>query len=124
MKDWTLGTFLFWLLVAIVVPGIVIHFALGRRGGHRLFDKDGMSADEVRRLPLDMTKRRIGWQLRGSAAALAALALVAALYPLACLLGLPVNLFGIANDKLLWWLAGVVVLAITLGPALLRKWRE
>lgn len=124
MNDWTLGTFLFWLLLAILVPGIVIHVLLGRKGGHHGFDKDGPSAEGVRRLPLEMTRRRLGWQLRGSAAALAAIALAAALYPLACLVGLPINVLGIPDDRLLWWLAAVVVLAITLGPALLRKRRE
>ena len=45
------------------------------------------------------------------------------LYPLGCLIGLPINVFGISEQKLTFYIAGVVVLLITLGPAVYRKWR-
>ena len=123
MNDWTLGSFLFWLAVAIFVPAIIVHFTLGRKGGHRLFDKDKLSKDEIRSLPFDMLRKRTIWNLKGSAAAIVGLAVALALYPLGCLIGLPINIFGISDEKLIIYAAGAVVLTITLGPALYRKWR-
>jgi len=123
MNDWTLGSFLFWLAVAIFVPAIIIHFALGRKGGHRLFDKDKLSKDEIRSLPFDMLRKRTIWKMKGSAAAIVGLAVALVLYPLGCLIGLPINIFGISDEKLVFYAAGAVVLMITLGPALYRKWR-
>lgn len=61
MNDWTLGSFLFWLAVAIFVPAIIVHFTLGRKGGHRLYDKDNLSKDEIRNLPFDMLRKRTIW---------------------------------------------------------------
>ena len=112
MNDWTLGSFLFWLAVVIAVPGVIIHFTLGRRGGHHLFDKDGLSADELRRLPLTMTGRRIRRDITSSAATLTALVVVLALYPAACLIGVPINVLGIAPGKLVWWLVGGVAVVM------------
>lgn len=124
MNDWTLGSFLFWLAVAIFVPAIMVHFTLGRKGGHRLFDKASLSKDEIRNLPFDMLRKRTIWNLKGSAAAIVGLAVALALYPLGCLIGLPINLFGISDEKLIIYAAGAIVLIITLGPALYRKWRD
>lgn len=124
MNDWSLGSVLFWLLVAILVPGIIVHFTLGRNGGHHLFDKDGLSEDEVRNLPMDMLEKRTLWNLKGAAAAIIGLVFVMVLYPLGCLIGLPINVFGISDEKLIFYAAGVIVLLITLGPTLYRKWRE
>ena len=124
MSNWTLGSFLFWLVVAILVPAIIIHFTLGRKGGHHLFDKDNLSKDEIKNLPFDMLRKRTIWNLKGSAAAIVGLAVALALYPLGCLIGLPINIFGISDEKLIYFAAGVVVLLITLGPALYRKWHD
>jgi len=52
------------------------------------------------------------------------LAFAMALYPLGCLIGLPINVFGISDEKLIFYAAGVIVLFITLGPTRYRKWRE
>ncbi|MGE0079658.1 MAG: hypothetical protein AB7U81_00005 [Thiohalomonadaceae bacterium] len=123
MNDWTLGSFLFWLAVVIFVPAILVHFTLGRKGGHRLFERDNLSREEIRKLPFTMARRKVAWNLRGSAAAVVGLAIAMALYPLGCLIGLPINVFGISDETLIYYLAGVVVLAITLGPAVYRKWR-
>jgi hypothetical protein len=110
--------------VAICVPAIGIHFTLGRKGGHRLFDKDNLSKDEIRNLPFDMLRKKTIWNLKGSAAAIVSLAVVLALYPLGCLIGLPINIFGIPDEKLTFYAVGAVVLTITLGPALCRKLRD
>lgn len=123
MSHWTLGSFLFWLAIAIFVPAIVAHFTLGRKGGHRLFERDNLSADEIRNLPLEMLKRRTVWNLKGSAATLVGLLIALALYPAGCLLGLPINVFGISQAKLVLCTAGAVVLLVAAGPALLRKLR-
>jgi hypothetical protein len=124
MNNWTLGSFLFWLAVAILVPAVVVHFALGRKGGHRLFDKDNLSADEVRKLPLEMLKRRTIWNLKGSAAVIVGLVIALALYPVGCLVGLPINIFGLSDEKLIFYTAGAIVLLVTLGPTLYRKLRQ
>ncbi len=124
MNDWTLGSFLFWLAVFILVPAIIIHFTLGRKGGHPLFDKDNLSKDEIRSLPFDMLRKRTIWDLKGSAAAIVGLVVALALYPLGCLIGLPINIFGLSDEQLIFYTAGAIVLIITLGPALYRKWRD
>lgn len=124
MNNWSLGSVFFWLVPAIFVPALLVHFTLGRRGGHHLFDKDGLTPEETRKLPLDILRRRIGRQVKGSKAVLAGLLAVAVLYPLGCRLGLPINVFGIPEQKLNIYIIGVVVLGLTLGPALYRKWRD
>ncbi|MRR50403.1 MAG: hypothetical protein EG825_05730 [Rhodocyclaceae bacterium] len=124
MNDWTVGSFLFWLAAAILVPAIIVHFTIGKNGGHRLFEKDDLSKDEIRNLPLEMLRKRTRWNLRGSAAAFFAVAFVMVLYPLGSLIGLPINIFGISDEKLIFYTAAILVLAITLGPAVYRKWRD
>jgi hypothetical protein len=124
MNDWTVGSVLFWLMVAILVPALIVHFTLGRKGGHRLFENDGLSKDEIRNLPLEIVRKRTLWNLKGSAAAFVAVAFVLALYPLGCLIGLPINVFAISDEKLVIYTAGILVLAFTLGPAIYRKWRD
>jgi hypothetical protein len=122
--DWTLGSFLFWLAIAVAVPAIIAHFTVGRRGGHHLFDRDGLSDEEIRQLPFTMFKRRTIRSLRGSAAVAVGIAAALALYPLGCLLGIPINVFGMSDQALMFCVAGAVVLAITLGPALYRRRRD
>ena len=123
MKSWTLGSFLFWFALAILVPGIIVHFTLGRKGGHHLFDDDKLSADEIKNLPFEMARKRTVWNLQGAGAAMIGLAVVLVLYPLGCLIGLPINVFGISEQKLTFYIAAVVVLLITLGLAVYKKWR-
>lgn len=123
MTDWTLGSFLLWLALAVMVPGILIHRILGRKGGHHLFDKDKLSADQIKNLPLSMVKQRTLWSLKGTAAAMIGLAAALALYPLGCLLGLPINIFGISDQKLVFYVSGAVILLATIGPALARRKR-
>lgn len=122
MNNWTLGSFLFWIALAIVVPGVIIHFTLGRKGGHRLFDKDNLSADQIKNLPFEMVRKRTIWNLKGSAATIIGLAVALLLYPVACVVGVPINVFGISDQTLILYAAGAVVLLITLGPAVYRKW--
>lgn len=124
MNDWTSGSFLFWLVVAILVPAISVRFLLGRNGGHRFFENDGLSKEEIRKLPLEMMKRRLVSNLHGSAATMVGLLVALALYPIGCLIGLPINVLGISDEKLILYTAGMVVLLITLGPALYRKWNQ
>ena len=124
MNNWSLGSVVFWFALAIFVPALLVHFTLGRKGGHHLFDKDGLTPEEMRKLPLDILHRRIGRQVKGSKAVLAGLLVVVVLYPLGCRLGLPINVFGIPEQKLNIYIIGLVVLGLTLGPALYRKWHE
>ena len=91
MSDWSLSSFLMALLVAIFVPALIIHFTLGRNGGHHLF-KD-MPKDKVKDLPLEMLRSRLRHQFHGSFATLIGLGVTLALYPLACKLGFPLNIF-------------------------------
>lgn len=123
MKDWSPGSLLIAFVLAVLVPALLARFTLGRKGGHHLFDRDGLTPEEIRRLPLEMARRRTVWSIKGLLAALVAFAIVLVGYPLACLIGLPVNVFGISREKLLYALAIAAVLGITLGPALWRKWR-
>jgi hypothetical protein len=124
MNNWSPGSVVFWFALAIFVPALLVHFTLGRKGGHHLFDKDGLTPEETRKLPLDILHRRIGRQVQGSKAVLAGLLVVVVLYPLGCRLGLPINVFGIPEQKLNIYIIGLVVLGLTLGPALYRKWHE
>jgi hypothetical protein len=124
MNNWSPGSVLFWLATAIFVPALLVHFTLGRKGGHHLFDKDGLSPEETRKLPLEILRRRIARQVKGSTAVLAGLLVVVVLYPLGCRFGLPINVFGISEQKLNMYIIGVVVLGLTLGPALFRKWHD
>lgn len=122
MNDWSLGGLLAWFAAAIFVPALLVKLTLGRKGGHRLFDDDP-SVKDVRALPLEMTRRRTVWKLKGSAAMLAGLGMALVLYPVACLLGLPINAFGWPREKLIYYTIGVIVLVATLGPAVYRKIR-
>lgn len=122
MNDWTPGSLLFWFAVAIIVPGVIVHFTLGRKGGHHLFDRDNLSPDQIRNLPFEMVKKRTIWSLKGTAATIVGLAAAMLLYPLGCLIGLPINVFGISDQKLIYYAAGSVVLLVTVGPAIYRKW--
>ena len=109
MTHWTLGEFLFWLALAIFVPAIIIHFTLGRNGGHRLFEKDGMTPEEIRGLPYQMLRKKLARQGRGAIGVLAGLAVALVLYPLGCLVGMPVNVFGFSDQTLFWLVTGGVI---------------
>jgi hypothetical protein len=122
-NDWTLGSFLFWLAIAVAVPAIIAHLTVGRKGGHHLLDR-GLSDEEIRQRPFTMFKRRTTRSLRGSAAIAVGMAAALALYPLGCLLGIPINVFGMSDQALMFCVAGAVVLAITLAPAVYRRWHD
>lgn len=124
MNDWTLESFLFWLAVAIFLPAIIIHFTLGQNGGHHLYDNKNLSKDEIRSLPFDMLRKRAIWEIKGSAAIIVGLVVALALYPLGCLVGLPINIFGISDEKLIFYVAGAVALLIIFGTPAYRKWRD
>jgi predicted tellurium resistance membrane protein TerC len=112
MSDWTLGSFLFWLTAAIFVPAVIIHFALGRKGGHHLYDK--FSETEIKNLPFDMLKKRMAWELKGSSSVIFGLVLAFALYSLG-------GLFGISGEKLIVYTAAAIALLIIFGSAFYRK---
>jgi len=80
VTHWTLGEFLFWLVLAIFVPATIIHFTLGRNGGHRLFEKDGLTPEEIRDLPCQMLRRKLAWQGRSAFGVLVGLAVALMLY--------------------------------------------
>jgi len=69
-------------------------------------------------------RKRTIWNLKGSAAAIVGLVVALALYPLGCLIGLPINIFGVSDEELILYAVGIIVLIITLGPALYRKWHD
>lgn len=124
MHDWTLGSFLFWLLIAIAVPALLVHFTLGRNGGHHLFAKDRLTSEATRKLPLTMLKNTTRWRLKGSAATLLGLMVALVLYPLGCMIGLPINVFGIPDETFVYLVALGVAVLVMLGPVLYRKWRD
>lgn len=114
-NNWTLGSLLFWFALAIFVPGVIVHFTLGRKGGHHLFDKDKLTSDQVKDLPFAMIRKRTAWNLKGSAATIIGLAVALLIYPVACAVGLPINVFGVSDQTLIFFTAGGIVLLITLG---------
>ena len=110
---------LFWFLIAIFLPGIIVHLLRRRFGPHHWLDRDGLTKEQIRKLPLDMVHKRTKWGLKGSVAAFAGL-----LIAVGILVGLQVDMFGVSGKKLLLFLAGVIVLLITLGPALVRRFLD
>jgi hypothetical protein len=72
MEDWSAGQVIVALILAVLVPGIVIHFTLGRNGGHHMFDD--MSPEERRNMPIEMAKRTIKNRLIGGFGVLVGLA--------------------------------------------------
>lgn len=117
MTHWTLGEFLFWLLIAILVPALIVHFTLGRNGGHHLFDKDGLSPKEIRDLPFKMFRRREERKFKSSLALLIGLVAAMVVYPLGCIVGIPINVFGISDQTLFYMIAGGVAVAILFATA-------
>lgn len=109
-----LEEFLFWLVLAIYVPALLVHFTLGRNGGHRLFEKDGLTPEEVRALPFQMLSRKLERQGRSAFAVLMGMAVALVVYPLGCLIGLPLNALGLSNQTLFYLIVGGVVVALTL----------
>ncbi len=77
-----MGAVLVALLLAVFVPALIVHFTVGRNGGHRLFED--MPPDQVRDLPLEMVRFRLRHQLRGAIAILSGLAVALAFYAAGC----------------------------------------
>jgi hypothetical protein len=69
MDTWSPLQVILALLAAIFIPGILVHFTLGRNGGHHLFEKN-LSQEEIKSLPLSMLSFRIRNNLIGSLAVL------------------------------------------------------
>jgi len=117
MNDWTLGSFLF-ALVLVILGGAAVGFVVQRTWfkGMRLED------------PVETLIRRERSQFRGSLGVLAGLAIVMLIYPLSCHfgdnfggnLGADLNIFGL-SDKLLTFL--IIVAAGLLLPLYLA-WRN
>lgn len=122
MDNWTPGSFLLALTLAILVPALVVHFTLGRKGGHHLF-KD-VPQEKIRDLPFEMMRFKIRNNLRGSLATLAGLGAALALYPLACKLGFPLNVFGLSDQQFTFAVILGVGLLIIVGLAIAGKQRN
>lgn len=107
MSSWTLGKFLLALLGATFIPAIIIHFTLGRNGGHHLFKGE--------RKPFEFARRYHKKKMLGSLYALIGLFFAVALYPLACILGYPMSHFSLNHGQLnTWIIAGAALSAAVL----------
>lgn len=112
----TTGETLLALIAAVLVPGIIVHFTLGRNGGHDLLK--GIPKRDIRGLPLKVSTDQIKRNLRGSLATLIGLGVAALLYPMGCMLGLPINVFGIPDDKfVLLFALGVALVIVAVAKA-------
>jgi hypothetical protein len=69
MDTWSPFQVILALLAAIFIPGILVHFTLGRNSGHHLFD-ESLSKEEIKNLPFSMLSFRIRNNLIGSLAVL------------------------------------------------------
>ncbi|HRD91082.1 MAG TPA: hypothetical protein PK752_22920 [Accumulibacter sp.] len=121
MNHWTPGSFFLALAAVILLPALVIHFTLGRKGGHHLFGD--LPREKARDLPFAMLRFNLRNDLRGSLATLAGLGLALAAYPLASRWGLPINFLGLSEKQLFFALilgGGLLVLVVL---ALLRRRR-
>lgn len=101
MENITLGSFLLLLTIVIFIPAIIVHFTLGRNGGHHLYDKLGLSQRQIRDLPIHMLKKRLLWNTNGSLYTFIGLLIAMIIYPLGCLVGLPVNKLGLPDTVLI-----------------------
>lgn len=111
MSDWSIGSVLLALLAAIFVPALLVHFTLGRNGGHKLFK--GKTREEIRDMPYEMMRTRVGNRLRSSAATLIGLFVVVVVFPLSCRIGMPINFLGLSDRQLTGMIImGVVVVAL------------
>jgi hypothetical protein len=118
MNDFTPASFLFWIAVAVLVPALVVHFTLGRKGGHHLWDGNRLSPDEIRNLPFDMARKRTARSLKSSATAVIGLLLALALYRMLR------GVVDVPQGKFLLCVGGAIVLVLVLGPVLHRKFQE
>jgi itaconate CoA-transferase len=121
MNHWTPGSFFLALAAVILLPALVIHYTLGRKGGHHLFGD--LPREKARDLPFAMLRFNLRNDLRGSLATLAGLGLALAAYPLACRLGLPINFLGLSEKQLFFapFLGGGLLVLVVLS--LLRRRR-
>jgi hypothetical protein len=88
------------LVLAVLIPGIIVHFTLGRKGGHHLFEKD-LTKGEIRDLPFSMLTFRTRNNLIGSLVVLLGTATVIYISKIVC------NAFGVTSEKDFWIIAGL-----------------
>lgn len=122
MNNWTPGSFLLALAAAILLPALIVHFTLGRKGGHQMF-RD-LPPEKVRDLPFAMLRSRLRNDLRGSLATLAGIGFALAVYPLACRWGVPINFLGLSERQLVFSLILGGGLLFIVVVALLRRRRQ
>lgn len=53
MEQWTLSQIILAFVAVIFIPGIIVHFTLGKNGGHHLFDEE-LTPEEIKKLPYTM----------------------------------------------------------------------
>lgn len=113
MNDWTLGSFLF-ALVLVIVGGAAVGFVV-----QRTWFKDLRLED-----PVEGLLRRERIKFRSSLGVLAGLAIVLLIYPLSCRFGgdfgLGLNIFGLSDE----WLTFLIILATGLLLPLYLTWRN
>jgi hypothetical protein len=119
MPHWTLVSFLAALLLAIFVPALIIHLTIGRKGGHSFFKS--VPKEEMKSLPFKMLNSRIRNQLVGSSATLIGLAIALTLYPLACIIGMPLHKFGLSDNQFVFAVTLGIVLLVRIGFAIYRN---
>lgn len=104
------------LVLAVLIPGIIVHFTLGRKGGHHMFEND-LSKDEIKNLPISMLAFRTRNNLIGSLVVLLGTATVMYISKIVC------NAFGITSDKDFWIIAGLFSLGylVLLSLVLLKR---
>ncbi|MEW5770785.1 MAG: hypothetical protein AB1831_10545 [Pseudomonadota bacterium] len=110
------------LLLVVFIPALLVHFTLGRNGGHHLFKN--VPKEKIRDLPYEMMRSRIRRDLRSSFATLVGLCVALVLYPLGCRLGLPINFLGLSDQALVFYVTVGVGLLILIGYSIRGRGRK
>lgn len=122
MADWGTGSVILALLLVVFIPALLVHFTLGRNGGHHLFKN--VPKEKIRDLPYEMMRSRIRRDLRSSFATLVGLCVALVLYPLGCRLGLPINFLGLSDQALVFYVTVGVGLLILIGYSIRGRGRK